>query len=497
MPVRLVAVDGKPVISEVAEAAAFAEPALRPGLEITHIDGRAVAEILEHDVYPYVANCNPQNRDRQAFKRLIQGKDGSEALVSVRDIAGEARDLKLTRLDYWQYPKRPLMEYCDLGEGVFYVALNRFNTKEIVSRFDAAFEEIRKAKGLIFDVRENGGGSSSTGYAIIGQIIDKPAKGSLWKTRKYMPAFRAWGEKEAWHVGTSSKIRPRSKPPYLGPVIVLTSPGTVSAAEDFVVALHAAERATLVGERTAGTTGQPVMIDLPRGGKARICSKRDTYPDGREFVGVGVIPDIEVHPTQQSIAEGRDLALDKAIDTLVEKLGIDAASVSDKVASTPVSGSEMEMNRAELLEILKKTKTIYDALAIACAKKDWEAVNAHGNDLSDILEDELLDAFQVERDRKTLKERGRLNQQTEFDLRKMTLRKQAIDSFFANPPEGSDIYSLLSKICELSDDIHDCARDKQYDEIPEFFDELQKGWSQFAEIVTQRIVPRSLPETPS
>ena len=103
----------------------------------------------------------------------------------------------------------------------------------------------------------------------------------------------------------------------------------------------------------------------------------------------------------------------------------------------------------------------------------------------------------MERDRKTLKERGRLNQQTEFDLRKMTLRKQAIDSFFANPPEGSDIYSLLSKICELSDDIHDCARDKQYDEIPEFFDELQKGWSQFAEIVTQRIVPRSLPETPS
>ena len=60
-----------------------------------------------------------------------------------------------------------------------------------------------------------------------------------------MPAFRAWGEKETWHEGEGSTIQPK-KNPYLGPVVVLIGPGTVSAAEDFVVALHASGRATLV-----------------------------------------------------------------------------------------------------------------------------------------------------------------------------------------------------------------------------------------------------------
>ena len=87
------------------------------------------------------------------------------------------------------------------------------------------------------------------------------------------------------------------------------------AAEDFVVALHAAERATLVGEKTAGTTGQPLIIDLP-GGSARICTKWDTYPDGRDFVGVGVIPDVEVRPTQAALAAGTDIVLEKGLEVL-------------------------------------------------------------------------------------------------------------------------------------------------------------------------------------
>ena len=51
-------------------------------------------------------------------------------------------------------------------------------------------------------------------------------------------------------------------------------------------------------------------------GGARICTKRDTYPDGREFVGIGVIPDIEIEPTRQDIAEGRDVVLEKALEVL-------------------------------------------------------------------------------------------------------------------------------------------------------------------------------------
>jgi C-terminal processing protease CtpA/Prc len=77
----------------------------------------------------------------------------------------------------------------------------------------------------------------------------------------------------------------------------------------------------LVGQRTNGSTGQPLLVELPGGVTARICTKWDSYPDGREFVGVGVIPDVEVYPTQREIADGlwadgRDPVLDRGLEVL-------------------------------------------------------------------------------------------------------------------------------------------------------------------------------------
>ena len=116
LPVRLTAVNRKPIISEVAEAAAFASPELKVGLEITHIDGRPVSEILEKEIYPYEAGGTPQNHDRRAFRRLIQGEDDSEAIVRLRNADGKVRDLKLLRLRWWRYPQPRSFEYYKLGE---------------------------------------------------------------------------------------------------------------------------------------------------------------------------------------------------------------------------------------------------------------------------------------------------------------------------------------------------------------------------------------------
>ncbi|MHC4742441.1 MAG: S41 family peptidase, partial [Planctomycetota bacterium] len=79
-------------------------------------------------------------------------------------------------------------------------------------------------------------------------------------------------------------------------------------------------RATVVGRKTAGSTGQPLSIKLPGFGGARICTKWDTYPDGREFVGIGIIPDVEVFPTSADIAENRDVVLEKGLEVLRSKL---------------------------------------------------------------------------------------------------------------------------------------------------------------------------------
>ncbi len=112
-------------------------------------------------------------------------------------------------------------------------------------------------------------------------------------------------------------IEPKTTDPFLGPVVVLIGPETNSAAEDFVVPLHAAGRATIVGQKSRGSTGQPLQFSFLDGKiRGRVCTKRDTYPDGREFVGVGIIPDVEVNPSPADIIAGRDVILEKGIDVL-------------------------------------------------------------------------------------------------------------------------------------------------------------------------------------
>lgn len=99
-------------------------------------------------------------------------------------------------------------------------------------------------------------------------------------------------------------------------VAVLTGPGTFSAAEDFLVPLKFSKRALLIGEKTAGSTGNPIAVALPGGGTFRVVSKRDMFPDGKEFVGIGIIPDVEVKVTQQDIIGKNDPVLNKGIEVI-------------------------------------------------------------------------------------------------------------------------------------------------------------------------------------
>jgi C-terminal processing protease CtpA/Prc len=114
-------------------------------------------------------------------------------------------------------------------------------------------------------------------------------------------------------------IEPDPQRQYRKPVLVLTSAATFSAAEDFAVAFDGMQRGTLVGEATGGSTGQPLFIKLPGGGSARICTKLDTYADGRPFVGVGVQPQHLVKPTVEGVRAGRDEVLEAALATLQPK----------------------------------------------------------------------------------------------------------------------------------------------------------------------------------
>ncbi|MHC4439439.1 MAG: S41 family peptidase, partial [Planctomycetota bacterium] len=289
---------------------------LKPGDVITHIDGQSVQQILAEKIYPYISASTSQALDLRAYPKLFLGDYGTKVLLDVVGLDGAKRKVTLTRGRY-RFSREPNNFECkELQEGIVYVNLPGFGSDNVVKEFDKAFDKIKEAKGLILDVQRNGGGSTSHGYAIVSRLVKKSVPGSHWRTRKYIAAYRAWGRQEQWHQGDGSTIEPHKTKHYGGPVVVLAGPSTGSAAEDFVVAFQTSGRGKVIGQKTCGSTGQPLTIKLPGGGGARICTKRDTYPDGREFVGIGVIPDIEIEPTRQDIAEERDVALEKALEVL-------------------------------------------------------------------------------------------------------------------------------------------------------------------------------------
>lgn len=281
---------------------------------ITHIDGRPVRQMLSETIYPYIAASTPQARDLKAYPMLLRGQYGSRVVLDVLRLDGSQAQVTLTRSRYRFPGSSSGFECKTLEDGIVYVNLPGFGSDQVVQEFDTVFEQVQAAKGLILDVRRNGGGSTGHGYAILSRLVSESVPGSHWKSRKHIAAYKAWGRDEQWQEGDHSAIEPNKTNHYGGPVVVLTGPETASAAEDFVVAFQTSGRGKVIGQRTRGSTGQPLIVELPGRGGARICTKRDTHPDGREFVGIGVIPDVEIEPSRQDIASQRDVILEKGIE---------------------------------------------------------------------------------------------------------------------------------------------------------------------------------------
>lgn len=65
--------------------------------------------------------------------------------------------------------------------------------------------------------------------------------------------------------------------------------------------------------------GSPVVYELIPGMHCGICTREVRFPDGREYVGTGIAPDIEVVPTLADWLEGRDPVLERALEYLADK----------------------------------------------------------------------------------------------------------------------------------------------------------------------------------
>jgi len=302
-----------------------------PGLEILEIgDGTPIRTYFNDTVLRLGSRGTKQADEAVGLITLLFGPSGSAVSLKVKDMDGTERDVALTRRSLqangevfqWRllewYGADPSVEATSLANGIVYIRLFNFMTIEGRDQFREVFDrlDLRSTKGIILDIRFNPGGDSSNAWDVVSYFIDDPVKAAMWKSIKYVPAYRSWGNEADWELSDPAVVQPREGARYMGPLVVLTGPATYSSAEDFLVPLSHSGRAVLVGGKTAGSTGNPIYVDLPRGGKFRVVSKRDLFPDGREFVGYGIVPDVAVEPTQQDLFEGRDPILEAGIEAI-------------------------------------------------------------------------------------------------------------------------------------------------------------------------------------
>jgi carboxyl-terminal processing protease len=290
------------------------------GDEILEINNTNAIEYGKINIMPYESASTSQDLDNRTFHyAFFYGKINEPIVLKIKKKDKSVFTTIVSRELKANY-KRESYVLKITKDNIAHLIINDFENQNYRKLFDSLYVNIIKSKALIIDVRNNGGGSSNQGYYILSHLINEKVNNSKSKTRQYVAYAKANGNSDTFIEYAPYWIEPvQNKEKYTNPVVVLTSAKTFSAAEDFLVAYDNSKRGIKIGQKTGGSTGQPISFDLPEGGRMRICTKRDMYPNGKEFVGVGIIPEIEINETIESIQNGKDIVLEKSIEILNKK----------------------------------------------------------------------------------------------------------------------------------------------------------------------------------
>jgi len=152
------------------------------------------------------------------------------------------------------------------------------------------------------------------------QLMDRPYRWWTEATPMLLPYFHFRASEGKWQYqpfDTSEMTwrNPGSQPAkenFKGKLALLVDGGCNSACEDFTMPFKDNGRALVVGTTTAGSSGQPYVLDLGNGMMALVGAKREMFPDGSPFEGVGIKPDLEIAPTAEDLKQGKDIVLEAA-----------------------------------------------------------------------------------------------------------------------------------------------------------------------------------------
>ena len=194
-----------------------------------------------------------------------------------------------------------------LRDSVGYVYYSSFSGNFSTPQLDLILYNYREAKGLILDVRDNGGGFLGNARSIAGHFSDQERVAFFEQAKS--------GPKANDFTGPQAVTVEPEGIQYKGNVVVLTNRSCYSATNSFAAMLQDLPQVTLMGDTTGGGGGLPIYGELPNGWTFRYSATRTFTPDGHSLE-VGIPPDIAMDLDSAQLLQGKDSYIEAAIDHL-------------------------------------------------------------------------------------------------------------------------------------------------------------------------------------
>ncbi len=237
------------VIDEPYEGMPAAEAGVKKGDIILSIDD----SVMTDKAVNYVSSRLRGDPGTTFALKVLRPSTGKEMTFKIT-----RRNIKLPELPY--YGMRP--------DSIGYINLNQF-TEDCSKEVRRAFVELKQqgAKGLVFDLRNNGGGSELEAVNIVNIWV--PQEQVVVENRGKVPqANRIY----------KTRLEPVDT---LMPIVVLVNDETASASEITSGALQDMDRAIILGTRTYGKGLVQVPLDLPYHANVKITTSKYYIPSGR------------------------------------------------------------------------------------------------------------------------------------------------------------------------------------------------------------------------
>jgi C-terminal processing protease CtpA/Prc len=203
------------------------------------------------------------------------------------------------------------MNYLVMRDSIGYVYYGSFSNPIGEANLDEMFLHFKDCKALVFDVRNNGGGSLAYSERIASRFTaEKRLVGYIM--HKKGPGHSDFSEPYPIELEPSKRIK------WLRPVAVLTNRRCYSATNDFVNKVKLFSQVTIIGDRTGGGCGLPFHSELPNGWGVRFSSS-PILDANKEYTEYGVDPDIKVDIRESDQLNNIDTIIEEALDYLKAK----------------------------------------------------------------------------------------------------------------------------------------------------------------------------------